>query len=314
MDKLELMRALNFVIDPTVNAWTTPIFEKSCKQCSINRETRIREINATVFNDYSEKPYLNWAFTRNNKTNKRMIITIEDTTNHCFCGMEINRLTIWERDGIRLVVGSECEKNFEGIADRIKEENEVFRTCERCGKGKNYGGTLCSKCNHKCIKCIENNKYISFDECKGCHFQMELDKLEQDYPDEVRRIIVEYDIEKPSIKMIDEIKYLPQNAKILKLKLEAERIETETKKRIEYERIGKTIIQNGKYSNFTFLKVCERDENYIKYLEGLLGNCRPEFNELCSFYKYYVTTKQLNLQKQKEEPISIRDFFNVKNH
>ena len=247
MSYLDRMKALNFMIDPMVDAWTTPTSEKCNKQCAINREARIREINRVLFDDVSDKPYSNWTFIRDKSTNKRVIINIGNTINQCFCGHEIENISIWERDCIRLVVGSECEKNFEGFEERMNEENKVFKTCQQCGGGKHYLGTLCSKCDKKCIICKTNNKYIGSDNCKSC---------------------------------------------INKSEVEARRIENEKK---EYEMMGNLKLNSGKYCNFTFLKVCMRDEKYIEFLKNLGVACKSEYKKLCFFYDKF---KQQNSQQQ----------------
>jgi len=250
MSKLDRMVQLNFELDPTVNAWTTTISESCNKQCAINRESRIREINKVLFDDLSDKPYLNWRFTRDKRTNRRVII--EDTLSQCFCGHVIENVGIWERDCIRLIVGSECEKKFEGFEDYMKEENDVFKTCQQCGGRKHYEGTLCSKCEKKCIICKTNNKSIG-DNCKLCNNKIEM-----------------------------------------KNKLEADRIKKEKEILLEYEMMGNLKLSSGKYSNFTFLKVCMRDVPYIDFLKSLGVGCKSEYKKLCLFYDKF---KQQNSQK-----------------
>ena len=53
---------------------------------------------------------------------------------------------IYYRDTVRIIIGSQCIKMFDGMTERIKEENDKLKTCVKCGKAKKYNGTLCAKC------------------------------------------------------------------------------------------------------------------------------------------------------------------------
>lgn len=75
---------------------------------------------------------------------------------------------------------------------------------------------------------------------------------------------------------------------------------------------GEMVLKNGKCKGLTFLQVCNSNESYIKYLETVYLD-KAEFKKLCIYYKYWLTTKKPNLQKQNSDPVSIGDFFNIKN-
>ena len=238
------MEELGFEIDNYYNSWTSKCIEISPTKCAINREHRIRLINKVLFSDTSIKPYSNWNRLINTDNAKYDFLYPDEHLGKCFCGRDdIKYIHIWERDGIKLIVGSECTTNFEGMKERIKEENDKLKTCVGCGNGKHYAGTLCSKCDKKCIICKTNNKYIG-DNCKSC---------------------------------------------INKIEVEERRIANDKR---EYEMMGNLKLNSGKYCNFTFLKVCMRDEKYIEFLKNLGVACKSEYKELCFFYDKF---KQQNL-------------------
>ena len=262
------MEELGFEIDNYYNSWTSKCIEISPTKCAINREHRIRLINKVLFSDTSIKPYSNWNRLINTDNAKYDFLYPDEHLGKCFCGRDdIKYIHIWERDGIKLIVGSECTTNFEGMKERIKEENDKLKTCVGCGNGKHYFLTLCKPC----IKLKEKLELLK-QQTEIKRRQNELVRIEKE---KQLKLKLEAD------RIINE------------KKLEADRIETENIKIKDYERLGSLKLKNGNYCGFTFLRMCSTRENHI--IEKIkLGNCSSEYRQLFSFYNDYKI-KQQNL-------------------
>tara|TARA_R110000868_G_scaffold44786_2_gene149172 strand:+ start:125 stop:745 length:621 start_codon:yes stop_codon:yes gene_type:complete len=161
----ETMLNMNFVIDPSYNAWTTAQEEQSPLICAENREKRIRDINKRIFNDDSEKPFNEWKIVRNADNSWKIKVDADYRTerighSQCFCSAEIAEVAIFVREGLRLVVGCVCLSHFTGMKERIQKENAIIKTCIKCGNGKHFKGSLCSKCKNKEEKITVKTKLL----------------------------------------------------------------------------------------------------------------------------------------------------------
>ena len=283
------MEELGFEIDNYYNSWTSKCIEISPTKCAINRELRIRLINRVLFSDTSIKPYSNWNRLINTDNAKYEFLYPDEQLGKCFCGRnDIKYINIWERDGIKLIVGSECTTNFDGMKERIKEENDRLKTCVSCGNGKHYSDILCKPCIklkeklellklHTEIKRCQDER-VRIEKEKQLNLKLEADRIINEKKLEADRIINEKKLEadriinekKEADRIINEkkeadriINEKKEADRIINEKKEADRIETENKKIKDYERLGGLKLKNGNYCGFTFLRICSTRENHI---------------------------------------------------
>jgi len=151
----EMMKQIDGICyNAEAEGWSAIVEETDTKKCAIDRNKLIVLINERCFRDKNkEKPFEKWTRFIEEGTNG-----IKECSNIlCLCGQDIMYHYIYYRDTVRIIIGSQCVKTFDGMTERIKEENEKLKTCVKCGKGKSYKGTLCAKCIANEIREKKNN-------------------------------------------------------------------------------------------------------------------------------------------------------------
>jgi hypothetical protein len=141
----EMMKQIDGICyNAEAEGWSAIVEETDTKKCAIDRNKLIVLINERCFRDKNkDKPFDKWTRFVEEGTN---VAKKECSHVLCLCGYDIKYYYIYYRDTVRIIIGSQCINMFDGMTERIKEENDKLKTCVKCGKGKLYKGTLCAKC------------------------------------------------------------------------------------------------------------------------------------------------------------------------
>tara|TARA_R110000868_G_scaffold249280_1_gene505804 strand:- start:163 stop:645 length:483 start_codon:yes stop_codon:yes gene_type:complete len=142
--------------------------ETNTRKCVINRNSRIKAINLTVFGDKINQGFANWERFDYTTTPPRGTL--------CICGQELESIAhyIWRKDPTKhdyscVCLGDKCIEQLdkEHGTDIISKYKSLYKKCVECGAKSTHKNEKCKKCDFikkgfiaRANERIKNQKYI----------------------------------------------------------------------------------------------------------------------------------------------------------